>query len=249
MPQSMTPTLLLALFIACLTFPLRAELIAFDDFEGYGVADGTALKGLSSASNGWDGSWGGETGKVFLADMSADPIITVNGFHGGDWAMSSPSRAWTAATRSLETPLNTDDTYYISYLTRITTSGFDTWLYNRAGNRDHYYFGLKNNAASDVVGSVRYGQTDRGGGDLGSSGDYMVVAKISTGNITVWLDPLNESDTPTAKKSHGSDWPNLSEIGIYNNKSSDDVFYDNFMIGTTFRDVVPFISGTVFAME
>lgn len=226
---------------------LWAEIFAIERFDGYGVADGTNINGLGTTSNGWDGAW--TSSVAVLADLSANPITTVHGFSGGDWALSIPSQNNYAALRDLVTDVEISDGYYIRYLIRITTSNFRVALFNNRSNWDHRYFGLDADSDGDVVASVRCNQRDRGGGDLGSSGDHMLIAYLLGNFITVWIDPLSESDAPVATKTSTDGWRDLPGIGIHLRNNGNPAFIDDIIIGSTFKDVLGVSYGVVFAVE
>ncbi len=209
----------------------QADVIASDSFEEYSLQQ---IAGQGLSGGGWENGWKGEQQGAFVIDVSANPLSAA-GVSGGNQAMSLPNRVWSAAGRSLSTPLDTDAGYYISYLIRITTGNFQTWLWNGAGNSDHYFFGLENHIDGDVSSSRPRSQ---GGGELGSSGDYLLVARIKGSGVTVWLNPINESD-PWAIHTTDTAWPDLTTIYFRNNKDDDDTVIDRLVIGETFADVVP----------
>ena len=220
-----------ALSAAMLATAVQADVIASDSFEEYSLQQ---IAGQGVTGGGWENGWKGEEQGAFVVDVSANPLSAA-GVSGGNQALSLPNRVWSAAGRSLYTTLDTDAGYYISYLIRITTDNFETWLWNGAGNSDHYFFGLENHTDGDVSSSRPRSQ---GGGELGSSGDYLLVARIKGTEVTVWLDPTSESD-PWAIRTTDTAWPDLNTVYFRNNKNDDDTIVDRLVIGETFADVLP----------
>lgn len=216
---------------ALLSTAVQADVIASDSFEEYSLQQ---IAGQGVTGNGWENGWKGEEQKAFVIDVSANPLSAA-GVTGGDQALSLSNRAWSAAGRSLSTTLDTDTGYYISYLIRITSSDFETWLWNGAGNSDHYFLGLDDDAAGDVSSSK---PRAHGGGDLGISGDFLLVARIKGTEVTVWLNSTSESD-PYAIHTTDTAWPDLNTLYFRNNKNNSDTIVDRLVVGETFADVVP----------
>lgn len=228
-----------------------------------GIGNGASAVGLSGTSSfgfsgsGWEvtnGTASGTFDAVGLAyfDDEGNELIQSPG------AVSvTPSDGNPRWGRSLTEPLtNRPDEYYVSYLLRLDSSQAGDAFWTSDGSWDKGGFGLQSSPAIKFINGQSSGATATQGQT------NLLVARLSRDGSTgvqdfgeLWVNPiLTNPGSPDATFSTGGVANNrirdaTSALFKFNTVNSGTYTIDEFRIGDSFADVVPFIGVPSLSLE
>lgn len=185
-------------------------------------------------SSGWRAKGNSDTASGNVVDLTGSSIMA-NGLDGEDQAVGVGRSRDKGPVRFFNTDLvpTDSDPVYIGWLMRMPSNG-KAWIFDPGGNWDHTYIGI-NGDKGIINRSYKNGET--GTTTVDTSLDMHLVVKITGSDITLWVNPANESATPLHSVIGVGNWSSIQGIGVTSDINGGTTYFDQLMIGDSFADV------------
>ncbi|WP_269523311.1 hypothetical protein [Coraliomargarita parva] len=240
----------------------HAELIAYEGFEDYNPGDGLAGMTSTNGGTGWSSAFsvtstgGGFPSATRNIDYSNGSINVDGGntsyYSTGDNSNYYLNRTWSGG---VDLTQGSGNALYVSFLwqTRTgesrpagdgTTNSFFQVIFSESTSTNTYFYGVINRfVTDDHYWQARYNNVANTGPSSTSDQVYMVVMKLESGSISLYLNPNSNSEgsptvTQTGVQLTGTNWDSVDTISFRQAVGASNWNIDEIRIGTSFADVI-----------
>jgi hypothetical protein len=231
------------LLVVCATWmlalaPAAPGEVIRDDFESYGL--GSGLSG-GAGGEGWSVAWSASGGTI------------VAGMPDGTQAARVVDKTDTAMTRDFAA---LTDTVYVGLLLRTEALTSSQFIQIQIGDGDTGYgdknvgFGIRNTGNNPFFARIGRNTTNSSTTFSANDTTCRLVGRLTKGvsgnyeQVTLWVDPADESDTPAAVHTQNNFTAGIGQltrfnVRAYNFDGSQVLWLDDLRIAGSFAEAIP----------